>query len=110
MAKIKRKLRPFEEAFAGPEKHTDAECMGFIRKIRQAKKLMARIEACKANYQKLDALVQSLAEAGFESETADGETWVLKDNFAESNVVFRAHAMRRFELQPASKGKRKSKK
>lgn len=67
--------------------------------VRQALALQAKIERCKAHYRKLDEIVDLLLGLGYKGSTVDGRRVALVDRFAKKNTVWRAAAVRRFELE-----------
>lgn len=61
--------------------------------------LQEQLGAVKPLYAELDALVLDLVRLGERSfANANGETYELRDNFAETNVVFRPAGVKRFEV------------
>jgi len=64
---------------------------------------LMKIEALKTAYDELDKLTEALQffgiRPGDDVSTSDGKhTYLLKDNFSETNVVFRPAGVRRFEF------------
>lgn len=62
---------------------------------KRARELIDQIEAIKPLYKELDELTDKLFAAGFVA----GEGLAIVDNFAEKNTVWKASAIRRFELK-----------
>lgn len=67
--------------------------------VRQALRVMTRIEDLKAAYKQLDELTDQLVERGFTEMTLGRRRVVLKDNFATKNTVWRSTPHRRYELE-----------
>jgi len=61
----------------------------------RARAIARRLEADKALYKELDDITTALLEIKFRK----GHGAVLRDNFKKKNIVFRATAIKRFELE-----------
>lgn len=67
-------------------------------KIQAALALLNKIQENKKDYEALDSLIQEFRSEGFsEIQTALGKL-KLRDNFLETNTVFRPAGVKRFEL------------
>lgn len=73
---------------------------GLAGKIRAH---MRALEAGKKEYKRADALLEEILEkmkVGEEVKVGDrGQRAKLKDNFEDKNTVYRAHGIRRYELE-----------
>lgn len=71
------------------------DCEKLVMKLLRIQK---KIDANKRLYADLDQIFDELLSAGFRSMTIGKLTVSMRDNFKDKNVVFRAAAVRRFEL------------
>lgn len=75
------------------------------RLVKRALAIMEQIEECKALYGELDEVTLKLKDYGFTSkpigtdENGNPMTLELFDNFENTNTVFNATAVKRFQLK-----------
>ena len=68
------------------------------KKLKQIIAIKQQIEANKALYERLDALILDLTNAGAKLRTYRDMSFNITDNFAVTNVCFRPAAVRRYEI------------
>jgi hypothetical protein len=66
--------------------------------LEEALKIRVRLEKDKLLYRRLDDITQLLSSGKKRTYLFEGYRISVIDNFAEKNTVFRATAIRRFEL------------
>ena len=75
------------------------------RLVNRALEIMEELAECKALYEELDELTDKLGDYGFTSkelgidENGNLEVLSLVDNFQHKNTVWKAAAVRRYELK-----------
>jgi flagellar basal body-associated protein FliL len=67
-------------------------------KIQEALDLIRKIQENKKDYETLDALISEFRAEGFQEVETELGKLRLKDNFQETNTVFRPAGVERFEL------------
>jgi hypothetical protein len=67
--------------------------------LKRLLEIEAEIEQHKAAYAERDLLTLALQQAGFSSHEDEEHTYVLQDNFATTNVAYRAAFVRRFNVK-----------
>jgi hypothetical protein len=70
----------------------------------KAKKLFRALDAGRSSYRRADELLKQMREAGLKPGdevvlNAAGDKARLKDNFTDTDKVFRSHGISRFELE-----------
>lgn len=71
-------------------------------KIKRAIKIIELLDQIKPLYKELDEITMGLVQENFTSARVKGKTVTLADNFADKNSVFKAVAIKRFELKVES--------
>lgn len=78
-------------------------------RLKRLKRLQGQIAGYKEAFRKADELVVELVGLGFSEEVIADDRFTLVDNYGESNVCWRAHAIRRHEIkiEPSTKRRKR---
>jgi len=74
-------------------------------KLKRIIEIQAELDSRKALFEEYDRLVQDLAAEMFAQAEVQGLILSLKDNFAETNTVFRVAGVKRYEMTIEDKEK-----
>lgn len=75
---------------------------GIKAKYARAAEILAQLEKVKPLYSELDEITIFLQSTGTANFEVDGVHFTIIDNFINKNSVFKATAIRRFEIKKAS--------